>query len=86
MSKYAIYFKPSAEKELLKMDPEISRRVEEKIDLLENNPYLSGFTRLKGEPTFRIRVGDFRIVYAIDESNKTITIFRIRHRSEVYKR
>lgn len=86
MAKYTIYFKASAEKDLDKLDELIGDRIEAKIDLLESNPHPLGSKKLKGESSCRIRVGDYRIIYEIDETNKTIIIFKIGHRREVYRK
>jgi mRNA interferase RelE/StbE len=86
MAKYTIYFKASAEKDLDKLDKIIGDRVEAKIDLLESNPYPTGFKKLKGESSIRIRVGDYRIIYEVDEQSKSVIIFKIGHRREVYRK
>lgn len=86
MAKYSIYFKASAEKDLDKLDKIIGDRIEAKIDSLESNPYPAGFKKLRGESSIRIRVGDYRIIYEMNEQSKSLTIFKIGHRREVYRK
>jgi len=85
MAKYSIHFKASAEKEFNNLDKVTSERIEAKIDLLENNPYLPGSKKLQGESSLRLRVGDYRIIYEVNETNKTVMVFKIGHRSKIYK-
>lgn len=86
MAKYTIYFKASAEKDLDKLDKVIGDKIEAKIDSLESNAYPLGSKKLKGESSCRIRIGDYRIIYEVDDTNKTIIIFKIGHRREVYRK
>ena len=85
MPKYKVYFKPSAEKELINLPKHIVESVVLKIDTLIFNPRPRISKKLKGEDSYRLRIGDYRIVYNIDDKNKTITVFRIRHRKDVYR-
>lgn len=74
-----------AQKELDKIDDKTALRISQKIYRLETNPYGLDSQKLGGGKGYRIRLGDYRIVYIINNENKTITIIRIRHRREVYK-
>jgi len=86
MGSYNIVFRKSAEKELLKHDPKIIESISNAIDNLAEDPFPVGYRKLKGsEKSFRIRVGDYRIVYQVDIKQSLITIFRIRHRKDVYR-
>ena len=53
--------------------------------MLIENPRPKISKKLKGKDSYRLRIGDYRIVYNIDDKNKTITVFRIRHRKDVYR-
>jgi mRNA interferase RelE/StbE len=86
MAKYIIRFKASAEKEFDNLDKIIGDRIEAKISSLESEPYPAGAKKLRGKSGTRIRVGDYRIIYEVDETNKNIMIFKIGHRGEVYKK
>lgn len=86
MSDYQIIVTRSAQKELKSLSPEISSRIKSKIDTLVNNPRLSGCRKLKGRLNrWRIRVGNYRVIYSIDDKNLVIKILEIGHRREIYE-
>lgn len=65
----------------------IRRQLHNKIKNLRNNPYSSNCVKLKGEEDlYRIRSGDYRIIYTVKNKVITILVLRIAHRKEVYKR
>ena len=72
-------------KELDKIDDKITFRILKKIYLLESAPYGQNSQKLAGGKGYKIRLGDYRVVYTIDKTNQTITIVRIGHRREVYR-
>lgn len=76
----------SAEKELLRLDKKTGEIILSKIKLLAKNPYGQDSQKLGGGKGYRIRFGDYRIIYAIDKKSKTITVARIRHRKDAYKK
>lgn len=80
-----ISFVKSAEKELLKLDKNLAKRILDKIHLLGNDPYGQNSQKLGGGKGFRIRIGDYRVVYTVDKTAKEITIVRIRHRRDAYR-
>jgi mRNA interferase RelE/StbE len=89
--KYAVDFSPSAEREAKKLHKtagkDLAAEIFEEIEGLESDPFPSNSEQLTGEDsTFRLRVGDYRVVYVVDEVNRHIEITRIRHRKEVYKK
>jgi mRNA interferase RelE/StbE len=61
-------------------------RVTDAIDDLEADPRPPGCRKLVGKNGYRIRTGDYRILYAIDDRSRTVRIYRIGHRREVYRR
>lgn len=86
MVSYRIELKSSAAKELEKLPRKMIPRVVTAINKLAENPYPRGVKKLAGfERTYRIRVGDYRILYDIFEKKLIIEIIRIRHRKDVYK-
>ena len=85
MAKYRVYFKPSAEKELRSLPKNIAESTILKIDTLIENPRPRTSKKLKGKDSYRLRIGDYRVVYNIDDKNKIVTVFRIRHRKDVYR-
>lgn len=80
-----ILFVKSAEKELLRLNKSLAQRIFKKINLLENNPHGQSSQKLEGGKGYRIRIGDYRVVYTIDNENQIILIIKIGHRKEIYK-
>ena len=80
-----VSFVRSAENELLALEKNIAKRTLSKINLLENDPYGQNSQKLAGGKGYRIRLGDYRVVYTINKETKTVTVIRIRHRREVYR-
>jgi mRNA interferase RelE/StbE len=86
MDSYRIEIKPSASKELEKLPQQTIPRIVAAIRELARNPYPQGVKKLTGfEHTYRIRVGDYRILYNIYEDRLVIDIIRVRHRKEAYR-
>ena len=83
--RYTVRLQPSAERALGKLSRELQARIFAKLDQLAENPYLSGHEKLHGERAYRVRVGDYRIVYDIFHQEVTILVIRIGHRREVYR-
>ena len=80
-----IFFAKSAERELLKLDKKFANKILEKISLLGGNPYGQNSEKLGVGKGYRIRIGDYRVVYIINKIAKTLTVVRIRHRRDVYR-
>ena len=86
MGFYNIYFKKSAEKELRSLDKKLIPRVLNSIEELSDNPIPITSRKLVGsERTYRIRIGDYRVIYIINHELNNIEIQKIAHRKEVYK-
>ncbi len=86
MAKYSLEIKRSAQKELDALDDAPFARMDRKILALAGNPRPAGCKRLKGHrDQWRVRVGDWRAVYIIDDAARLVTITRIGHRREVYE-
>jgi mRNA interferase RelE/StbE len=84
---YAIRMTRPAQRQLRKLDRPVQRRISASIDGLADNPRPPGVIQLKGDhdpPLFRIRVGDYRIIYTIEDDKLVILIVRISHRSTAY--
>lgn len=80
-----ISFVKSAEKELLHLNKNLGQRILQKIDALKNNPYGLNSQKLEGGKGYRIRIGDYRVVYIIDKENQAIVVIKIGHRRELYR-
>ena len=82
---YSIVFSRFARKELEKLDHSIALRILKKIENLPENPRPVGCKKLTGlNSLWRIRIGDYRVVYEIDDPHRRIDISIVRHRSKVY--
>jgi mRNA interferase RelE/StbE len=74
------------ERQLSKLVPEVQVRLQLAIDALEENPRPDGVKKLKGKDNqYRIRVGDYRIVYTIEDQKLLIVVVQLGARSDVYK-
>jgi len=83
--KYSLEIKQSAQKELDALDDTLFNRIDRKILVLAEDPRPAGCKKLKGyKDQWRVRVGDWRVVYIIDDTAKLVTVTRIAHRREVY--
>ena len=83
---YRVEFTSSAEREFLKLPKGDSRRIGQHIDALADNPRPSGCVKLSGLGNlWRIRVGDYRIIYSIQDVPMVVAITKIGHRREVYR-
>ena len=86
MDRYSLEIKQSAQRELDALDNAVFARIDRKIVTLADNPRPSGCKKLRGhKDQWRIRVGDWRVVYFIDDQAKLVTITRVAHRREVYE-
>jgi mRNA interferase RelE/StbE len=83
---YHVLVERSAEKDLRRLSPDICSRVADALRTLAKNPRPMGSRKLSGSKCdWRIRVGDYRIVYEIADEVRVLRINRIRHRREVYR-
>jgi len=82
---YSIVIKESALKQLEKVPKIFSKKIEKLIDSLSENPRPVGVKKLKGtKDLYRVRVGDYRIIYSIDEDVKIVDLRKIGHRKDIY--
>jgi mRNA interferase RelE/StbE len=86
VSDYSVEVKPPARKELEALPDSVLARVLRKMETLRQTPRPAGCKKLKGyKDQWRVRVGDWRVVYIIDDAAKLVSIARIGHRREVYE-
>jgi mRNA interferase RelE/StbE len=87
MGSYDVALTSGAEKELKKLSGQLIARMIPRLENLASNPRPSGSKNLRGgDKEWRIRVGDYRLVYTIDDKKLLVEVTRIRHRREVYER
>ena len=86
MASYKVVVKPSVEKDLRSLPKPIIARVLEQIEALKNDPIPRQSIKLAGaEYLYRIRIGDYRIIYGVDTQAKVVTSHYVRHRRDVYR-
>jgi mRNA interferase RelE/StbE len=83
---YQIEFSRQADRQFRNLPSQIQQRLKSKIDSLANTPRPHGSEKLSGtEPLYRIRVGDYRIVYAVEDERLLVLVVKVGHRREVYR-
>ena len=86
MAGYSLFQKPSVEKDLHKIPSSVVEKITRKILSLSNEPLPPQSVKLAGsDHYYRLRVGDYRIIYEVDRSQRRITVQYVRHRREVYR-
>jgi mRNA interferase RelE/StbE len=86
--KYAVQLAPAALRELRRLDVRARRRIQAVIDLLADDPRPPACKAMAGQPlgTYRVRTGDYRIVYEVHDDRLVVLVIRIGHRREVSRR
>jgi mRNA interferase RelE/StbE len=83
---YRIEFRPAAMRELAKLEASTRRRIAATLESLGENPRSPGVEKLKGrDHRYRVRCGDYRIIYEIEDRVLIILVLRIGHRRQVYR-
>ena len=82
---YSLFFSPSARRDYKKLPHAIIKNVNSAIDALKSSPRPAGSKKLTNRNAYRIRIGDYRIIYEIHDDTVTVLVIRIRHRREVYR-
>lgn len=82
---YTILILRRAQKELEQLPRGAYERVRDAIFALAENPRPHGCKKLAGRDGWRIRAGDYRIIYEIDDKQETVTVFHVGHRRDVYR-
>jgi mRNA interferase RelE/StbE len=86
MASYKVILKPSVEKDLRSLPREVVKRVFRRIEMLKDDPLPRQSLKLSGaEQLYRIRVGEYRIVFGVDKEHLQVTIHHVRHRRDVYR-
>ena len=86
MNGYQLAFARSARKELEALPASVVARVFPRIEALADTPRPVGSRKLRGEKNlWRIRVGEYRVIYSVDDRRRLIDITAVRHRSEAYR-
>ncbi len=83
---YSIRVSDKAIKDLDKLNDKDYTKVKSKLITLETNPKPMGSIKLKGKNGYRVRTGDYRILYEVDDKSKTIDIYKVEHRKDAYRK
>jgi mRNA interferase RelE/StbE len=87
VASYRVVLTSTAEKELKGLSAQLNARIVPRLENLADNPRPPGCKKLQGgDKEWRIRVGDYRVVYTIDDAKLLVEVTRTRHRSDVYER
>ena len=83
---YTIEFAKSAEREFKALERALQRRIAIHIEALATDPFPAGTKKLKGEThLYRIRVGDYRVIYKVEGKRLVVLVLKIAHRRDVYR-
>ncbi len=85
MAVYKVYFRESVEKDLTTIPKKDLKRILQRIKVLEDNPRPPGCEKLTGQERYRVRQGQYRIVYSIQDYELTVWIVKVSHRKDVYR-
>ncbi|MBI5856341.1 MAG: type II toxin-antitoxin system RelE/ParE family toxin [Sphingobacteriales bacterium] len=81
---YRLVIDRYAQKQLGKISPPHFNRIIKAINALKDNPRPAGYIKLTGRPGYRIRVGDYRVIYKIEDNILTVFVIDIGHRKDIY--
>lgn len=82
---YTVFVDRFAQKQIMKLDKKAVPLIKTAIAGLAENPRPQGYIKLKGEEAYRIRVGNYRIIYEIDDGKITVTVVAVGHRKDIYR-
>ncbi len=85
MREYRIELRPAAVRSLRKLDPQARRRIQGAIVLLAQDPRPPTARALQSRPGLRVRVGDYRIIYTVEDDVLLVVVVRLGHRRDVYE-
>jgi mRNA interferase RelE/StbE len=83
--KYSVLILPRAQRELTALQKKDYEKVKAAILALADNPRRANCQKLTGRIGWRIRVGDYRVVYEVDDSVRSVTVLNVGHRREIYR-
>lgn len=82
---YRVVIEPPAWKQLMALPLALQNRIFDALESLENDPRKRGAVKLKGADGYRVRVGDYRIIYEIRDAVLVVVVVEVGHRKEVYR-
>lgn len=85
MASYRLFIKPSAVKEIEATSKRDRQRIVDRIKRLSTDPRPPGCEKLSGQERYRVRQGRYRVVYSIHDQERTVVVYKVAHRREVYR-
>ncbi|MCG6877571.1 MAG: type II toxin-antitoxin system RelE/ParE family toxin [Deltaproteobacteria bacterium] len=85
MAEYEIFFKESVWKDIRKVPKGNLKKIMTRIEKLADNPRPFGCEKLTGEELYRVRQGNYRIVYLIQDNELTVWVIKVGHRKDIYR-
>lgn len=85
MMGYSVTVQRRAQKQIARLPATAQNRIESSLRALAEDPRPPGCRKLRGEEGWRLRVGNYRIIYEIDDEERLITILQVRHRRDIYR-
>ncbi len=86
MREYKVFFRPSADRALKKLSQDVQRRIVGEVATLAYDPRPAGVAKLAGyENLWRIRIGNYRVVYEIHDNRLVVLVLRVVHRKDAYR-
>ena len=82
---YSVLILRRAQKEIISLPEEFSEKLETIISALAGNARPRGCRKLTGREGWRIRVGNYRVIYEIDDKTQTVTVLHVGHRRDIYR-
>lgn len=83
---YEVILEGKVKKQIERLSGEILKRIDRMLRSLEDNPRHSNVEKLTGYNLWRVRMGNYRIIFEIDDVHKRVIIYRIKHRKEAYRK
>ena len=83
--KYTVYITKTVQKQIAKLPDNIADRIEAKMLKLEDEPRPQEAKKLKGRDAYRIKVGDYRFIYDVQDEILTVEVLKVAHRKDIYK-
>ncbi|MBI4289481.1 MAG: type II toxin-antitoxin system RelE/ParE family toxin [Chloroflexi bacterium] len=85
MAEYRIYFRDSVERDLKPIPKKDLKKIIHRVESLSTQPRPSGCEKLAGQDRYRVRQGQYRIVYSVQDKELTVWIVKVGHRKDVYR-
>lgn len=86
MGAYSLVIRPSVDRDVRKIPKQTLRRIVTAMKALANDPIHRGASKLQGaDQTYRIRIGDYRVIYEVNRTRRIVNILHVAHRRDVYR-